>query len=568
MRPSSLVERLRKARPSPTQGEWSRIANVPRIDSYDESSVEWVHLKPDEVHLYPTQMQALACVQEHGSLFGTIPVGFGKSLIAWLSPLVAGAKRPIIFMPSNMVDSFRREVGKFRHYFHRGHRDPETYSYGMLSSTKRSTFLEDLRPDMIICDEAHTLLNDNSSRTRRMKRYLDKYPDTKLVMLSGTFIGRDLSPLRDLVAAVLRDNSFVPLDEHCFPIWKNCVDLSGRPSSHEWGALAPLVRAEGISTEGWDVQQEEYKRKLARQAVHSRMSMTPGVVMSQEASCNVPLIGELITIPVPEAILEMIDTLEVGGMLPDGEDIIVEDSQKARLAKTLSLGFFNRWAWEEVGGRDEEWLLRRRAWSRELRRELAENSREHYDSAALVERAMMRGEGEGTYLGQVWEAWDEHRRKLEPPTVPVWVDPFVFRWLAEWLSEPGRKPTIVWFRHQATADALQAIGLRVYGRGSSQPVYQGRHIAASIDVHGTGKNLQAWSSNLFLEPTTNPLAWEQNIGRTHRNGQDADSVELYIMAHTDCFRETMDKARAEAESVFDASQCLQRLQKVQWVGEK
>jgi hypothetical protein len=270
---------------------------------------------------------------------------------------------------------------------------------------------------------------------------------------------------------------------------------------------------------------------------------------------------------VPHAVDTLIETLEVGGQTPDGDDIIVEDSQKARLAKTLSLGFFHRWAWEQVGGRDEEWLMARRSWSRALRIEIAENAREHYDSAALIEaevqRVLRKNPSEPGSLFGAWRGWAPHREKLQPPTVPVWVDYFVFIQISKWLSTQTR-PTIVWYQHQVVGEMLAQMGLEVYGGGSTQPVFSGKHIAASIAVHGTGKNLQAWDQMLVIEPPSSGKTWEQLVGRTHRQGQTAPRVDVYVLCHTDVLDKAVNKAIEEAEFTCDLTGCVQRLQRAAW----
>lgn len=561
---SEVIEYL-KASPTPLQDEWQRIASIPRTLGYDPGSVDWLHLDKSKCELRPLQRLALACIQAEGGLFGPIPVGFGKTLIAWLAPVVADAKRPLILMPSNMIDSFKMEVNRFRHYFVQGHREPEIRSYAILSSRKQSTLLEDMRPDMIIGDEAHTLRNESSSRGIRLRRYLHKYPDTKVVLLSGTFVDKKLSDLAELTHFCLGANNFIPTDTHCHEVWKQCVDLDGRPSESHWNAFHHLVHAEGMAYGA--SRTDESRRKVARRAVASRMASTPGVVMSEEVSSDVPLFIHRVSTPVPSAVLELIDTLEVGGQTPDGDDIIVEDSQKARLAKTLSVGFFHRWAWERIGGRDEDWLMSRRAWSRQLRHEIAENAAEHYDSAALIEaqvqRHLKKEPNAPGVLYAAWRTWVPHRDKLQPPTEPVWVDPFLFHAISRWLSAQTR-PTIVWYQHQVVGDVLTRMGLKVYGSGSAQPVFEGQHVAASIAVHGTGKNLQQWDQMLVIEPPSSGKTWEQLIGRCHRQGQTAPRVDVYVMCHTEAMDKAMDKALEEAEFTFDLTNCVQRLQRAEW----
>ena len=53
-----------------------------------------------------------------------------------------------------------------------------------------------------------------------------------------------------------------------------------------------------------------------------------------------------------------------------------------------------------------------------------------------------------------------------------------------------------------------------------------RTVVASIKAHGTGRNLQAFCRNLVANPPSDGATWEQLLGRTHRQGQEADEVTV------------------------------------------
>jgi hypothetical protein len=76
---------------------------------------------------------------------------------------------------------------------------------------------------------------------------------------------------------------------------------------------------------------------------------------------------------------------------------------------------------------------------------------------------------------------------------------------------------------------------------------QNRFIICSIKAHGTGKNLQhGWSNNIVLYPPANGSIWEQLIGRTHRPGQEADRVRVYV------FRWHAESTKAWEQALSDA----------------
>lgn len=74
---------------------------------------------------------------------------------------------------------------------------------------------------------------------------------------------------------------------------------------------------------------------------------------------------------------------------------------------------------------------------------------------------------------------------------------------------------------------------------------------ASVAANGTGKNLQAWNKNLIVSCPTGAAVWEQLLGRTHRQGQKADEVQVDVLIgcveHVDAWK----RARAEAKMASD-----------------
>lgn len=557
----TLFSKVKHAR----DDEWGRIVEVPRVqaeEDVDVREVEWLHIGTER--LRQLQMQALALIQKYGSLYGSIGVGHGKSLIAYLAQVVRGLDRCVILMPPDLLIPFEQDLERFKPHF-RAPKNPATVlSYNVLSSTKESDILERLRPQMIVADEGHTLAND-SARTRRLRRYFEKYPETEFVLLSGTLEREKMSDLAHLVRYSLRERAFMPVSGAALEVWAQCVDMKGKPNESHWKAFQPLAKAEGLCLE--DTRGRE-RNAIARDSVYLRMSTTPGVILTTEASCDVPLRAErLDQIPLPDELLSQIARLRTGEETPDGEDIITDDAQKARLQRNLSMGFYYRWAWEEVGGRDEEWLIKRRAWSRAVRKELENNSREFYDSEKLVYDATARelladpGLAGRSLRHLSFVEWREQQNKLKPPTKAVWVTDAVFEWLAKWLD--NRPPTLVWYTSAAVEERLAKMGLPIYGSGSLPPTRL-EHSALQIGVHHKGKNLQAWHSNVVLEPFSSPERNQQLIGRTRRPGQKAGEIYIGYLAHTNVLDKIIDNALEKAEHVQTLSRNPQHLLSARW----
>lgn len=556
-----LIEVLGDRKPA-LQDEWSRITRIPRIDieKIDTSCIEWLHKDREKAELRPIQKRALASLSKYGGLFGPLGVGCGKTLIAWLAPLVIGNPRTVIMMPPSMVEAFQEEIEKWRDYFEVPDPEPIILPYSILSSARGTSILNELNPEMIIGDEAHALMRPNSARTRRFKRYRAEHPHTVCLMLSGTFFDKTPSDLAHIVQFSLGSNAFMPVRGRALEIWGQCVNLDGQPNESDWRSFSPLALAEGVDLEHFT---GDRRTRAARTSVYVRMRDTPGVVTTIAPSIELPIHIYTHEIEIPSEIEEALDSVLSDEETPDGEDIITDAAHKARLQDHLSAGFYYRWAWEEIGGRDEEWLLARKGWNRALRRELDSYSREGYDSEKLV-RDVVREEyrvnprlANVRNLHYAWSEWEEHWTKKPPPSRAVWVSDFYIEWIKNFLSDGV--PTVVWYKSLGMETALREF-LPVHGAGSDVPVYDRQSVACASKVHGEGKNgFQPWWRCLVVEPFSRTKTWEQLIGRHHRPGQEHDFVEVHVPIHTERFRKCLDDSVRSAYHTKDLSMMDQRL---------
>jgi hypothetical protein len=68
-------------------------------------------------------------------------------------------------------------------------------------------------------------------------------------------------------------------------------------------------------------------------------------------------------------------------------------------------------------------------------------------------------------------------------------------------------------------------------------------LVASMPAHGTGKNLQYFQNQFFLQWPRPATTAEQVIGRTHRNGQEADELVVLTCNSSEfdqmCFAATL-----------------------------
>jgi hypothetical protein len=87
-----------------------------------------------------------------------------------------------------------------------------------------------------------------------------------------------------------------------------------------------------------------------------------------------------------------------------------------------------------------------------------------------------------------------------------------------------------------------------FGAGSEEIANErgDRSVVASIQAHGVGRNLQMFSSNLVVSCPSAGADWEQLLGRTHRQGQQADEVTY---EYFDTFDHEVKTAVKDAEYI-------------------
>jgi superfamily II DNA or RNA helicase len=71
----------------------------------------------------------------------------------------------------------------------------------------------------------------------------------------------------------------------------------------------------------------------------------------------------------------------------------------------------------------------------------------------------------------------------------------------------------------------------------------------SIHAGKEGLNLQPWATNFVVSPPPNGEQWEQLLGRTHRDGQQADEVTFDVAGFSVEHVEAFWQARRDSEYV-------------------
>lgn len=525
--------------------EFRRIQALPRrvwdkaadLEDLTAGLTQMLRAPKGEWVLKVTQAAALRDLHDFGGLFGPIAVGGGKTLITLLAPVLMKAKRPVLLVPAALRDQTMGKVlpAMFKQW--RLNHNLKVIGYSELSQQKNAEMLEDIQPDMIIADECHMLKNPKSARTRRVSRYMSKHPMTTFIAVSGTVANHSIMHYWHIIQWALKpDNAPIPRNFYEAKEWACALDERVADEDRVGpGALATLA-GPGES---------------ARQGYRRRLTETPGVLATHEDEVGVSL--QLLrgsARSMPSEVNKLIKHVRSTWETPDGE-VIMEAVECWRIIRQLVAGFYYRWAESPPA----EWMDARKEWGRFVRGTLRSNRRK-LDTPLQVWKDVEKNGGPGARLQ---ERWRRVKDSYRPVTVPVWVDDYLVNLVRHWLDY--RAPVgICWVEYHALGERIaRAAGVPFFGAGNSRILDYDEPCVASIAAHGTGKNLQQWSRNLVVIPPTSGQTWEQLLGRTHRQGQRADTVTCETYLHHSSYMMSMEQAFADARFLQETLGNRQRL---------
>lgn len=564
---------------------WTERLRKP-VDSCD-CKARWGYCITD---LNPVQGWALEEASQIGGLLASIGVGGGKTGIdILLAMAIPGVRTAGLLVPANLrAQLLLRDYPQWSVHFQTpnlaggnafvlGRPVLQVISYPELSLPKNSDLLDRIdNLDLLIEDECHALSDPDSARTKRFLRAFQRRSGRRLksASQSGTLTKRAISEVAHLSALALGDGSPFPISSPVVEEWGKALDAESfrNPVPAPPGALFKLVGPEESKIEN-DLER-------VRAGFQRRLSETPGVIVTYdpELPCAVEISQRKLTMPNDlRAIIEQVQsTLE----RPDGEELI-EKIEVAAVCNQICSGFFYRWRYPhgESEQQIDRWFKARKAWRREVRMELNRAAKADYDSPALIMRAAIRWHHgyhapdpknpaeriwipPQTRTGPLpvfpayhWTEWEAVHKTVRPVKDAVWLDEFAVRDSIAWAREHRG---IVWYDHVEFADRLELISRR---ERFDFPVFRGgekanagiiretgnRPIAASIAAHGEGKNLQhAFCENLIAHPPGSGKTWEQVIGRTHRPGQKADVVSIWVYRYHEILSNAIESARNDA----------------------
>lgn len=454
--------------------------------------------------------------------------------------------------------------------------------YSLLSARDSSDILEAISPELMIFDEAHNLKNRTSARTKRILHYWkDKRP--QCVFTSGTMTAKSLRDYAHLLTMSLGRGAPVPVEAEVVNEWAATLDSeqSAEPTSG-WakgerktsaGALRPLINWSNQNFPGTVLNHDVPGFRMAFQ---NRLMTTPGVVSAPAEALGTSLVisnrkADLMAHDGGALLQQLTDRLINEWVTPGGDEL-----EHAMLVwgwrNQLSSGIYYDQVWPDAGELAEKDKI-----SVDAAAALIEASITHHkalqdyhktlrhwfshtphrpglDTPMLVGKhlSVHGAEGLGSLGRDLHDSWLKAREldfdgRVERLSVPVRVCPYKIAEAIAWVKEGN--DGIVWFYHNELGlwakELFLAAGIDVAfcpagrqhdefltGEGATERT-RGKILLCSMKAHGTGKNLQYKANQFFLQLPISETDVEQNIGRTHRTGQEADVVEVSTVISND-----------------------------------
>ncbi len=509
----------------------------------------------------------------------------------------------LTFYPLGGLDPSRRKALAIS-----GRRGCWIFPYSLLSTRDTSELLESIRPQLIVLDEAHMLKNRDAARTKRILTYWKKHRP-EVVCLSGTMTSKSIKDYAHLLTMALGDGAPVPHDSGVVQEWAAVLDSeqAGTEAFHggrtSWGPLRPLIN---WANRNFPKAPRSYDVQGFRWAFRDRLMTTPGVVSSPADALGTSLVIENVRVdamarPGGPRLQELQKQLDELWLTPSGDEIEYA-MQKWKWATELSAGIYNDLVWPDAGQ-----LAERRGVSVDTATDLLVRSREHHklqqayhkelrawfsnhphkpgmDTPMLIGANMMRNghRDVGEKLYDVWLRMKqaEFAGMVERDSVPVRVCDYKIQRAVEWMQQHPLKEGLVFYHHQTCGNWLyevaKAAGLPVVhcpaGKASNDFLTssgakercKGKFLLCSISAHGTGKNLQFMCDQLYVQIPHNEMIAQQSIGRTHRQGQEADTVTCTTMISNEQDEMILAALLNDAIYVHETTASSRRLLQATW----
>jgi len=375
--------------------------------------------------------------------------------------------------------------------------------------------------------------------------------------MSGTLFNKSIADFAHLADWALEGVSPVPRNPKDVYMWDALLKGEAEPYMHS--LFTPMYQSWG---------------KAAREAVFNRLKASAGVLLTLDETvpCSLQITKRSVRLPaelkqaIQEAvsvespmttILEKAGITDIEGLSASQHLFNNPEQVVLHTVAQMAAGLLYFWKWEN-GEPDEAWLNARKAWRRAVRT-ILELGLEDFDSPALIFTHFLELPMEvvRTFL-PAFQAWCNEHMKPEPPRETVWISEYLVEDAQKWLAAQST-PSLIWVDCVALAEKLSAtLNIPYYGAGAKFDTDNPVNCIVSIASHGTGKNLQAWHNNLVMAAIASPQIWEQMIARTHRTGQNADTVHFTVYNHS-VFGGAFNNAIRQAIVIGDTTGQQQRI---------
>lgn len=478
------------------------------------------------------QGTALREIHENRGGYIQLGVGHGKTLVFWLAPYVLDAQRPLMVVPAALRDDTRALFRQYARHWVTPKPPPTVMGYSEFFRKDAVDLFERLRPDYIGLDEAHKSTNQDGTFAQRLDRWKIE-SGCSVVCGTGTGTRFSLKDFSHNITWSLQDKAPLPLDFEELDNWCDALDeklkKKGNPFAQNKrrpsvGVLVDLALRCGIPAPDWEMSEQG----KARWALQQRLRCTPGVIISNEDSCEQPLTIELVYAPEDEAINAAFQEFREHNEGPDGSlynDPIVLYTKE----RQLGCGVVQTWdpdppeEWREALRARNKYCAHVISFTRAAyqgARTRGQKLTHPCDSPDAVEAHPKYGQHESIL------EWRRMRPLFEPKTRPTWVSASVIHAAAKYARENN---ALIWYEFDDVGRAIAAAtGISLYGPGGVGST--GRHIrndpgrksiALSIDANLEGRNLQdRWNDNYIVGAPQSARELEQLLGRTHRHGQE------------------------------------------------
>ena len=430
-------------------------------------------------------------------------------------------------------------------------------------------------PELIIADEFQHLANFTAARTRRFT----ELANTRVTATGERrqFVGMTGSPVKDsimnyhhLVKLGLGEGMPLPMCENIANQWDQAISAKTTKGSY-WSEF-PLAVLDSVKTIYPIIQWAEQNKELLginekftddiiglRNAHKHRFISAPGCMSGAtpiEARLELNKVDS--NFGIDSRLHELIEGVTECALSPNGDDIETGFEKYAWLYE-LHCGFYNELIWpeanvlakrirvsegtaEDIIQRSSDWHVLDKMYKKEVNNFIEENNDLYYDTFGIIESALYRGDEKfnGTALQAILKKRDDHdfEERIQRDSRTHRVDPFKINVAIDIIEKEKlyKQGCIVWVYHEELAiwatELLSEQGWDVLycpagDNRIEDPKNAKKVVVASISSHGTGKNLQHFHNNVVLQ--WSPSDVEQMIGRTHRNGQKADTVNVWYI---------------------------------------